>query len=70
LSVRTARVLAVAYFVLFAAAVTWPGMVPFNRIRPLILGLPFSLAWIALWVTGGVFVLWMLHVAERKGDGE
>jgi hypothetical protein len=65
-SARTARVVAVAYFVLFAVAVTWPGMTPFNRVHPLVLGLPFNLAWIAFWVTGGVVVLAMLHVAERK----
>lgn len=70
MSVRTARVLTVTYFVLFVVAVTWPGMVPFNRIRPLVFGLPFSMAWIALWIVGGVLVLWMLHAVEGKGEGD
>jgi hypothetical protein len=67
-SARTARVVAVVYFLSFAVAVTWPGMIPFNRIFPLVLGLPFSLFWIALWVTGGVLVLWLLDVAEKREE--
>lgn len=66
MSARTARIVAVVYFAAFAVAVTWPGMIPFNRIFPLVLGLPFSLFWIALWVTGAVFVLWLLDVAENR----
>ena len=72
MSVRFARTLAVTFLVAYAFAVTWPGMVPFNRIRPLVLGLPFSLVWIAAWIIGGCLVLWMLdHVesAERERRG-
>lgn len=67
---RLVRIVAAIYFVLFAVAVTWPGMVPFNRIYPLVLGLPFSLAWIAFWVTGGIFVLWLVDAVERRGGRE
>ena len=70
MSVRAARILAAVYFLLFALAVTWPGMVPFNRVFPLVLGLPFSLAWIAFWVTGGIVVLWIVDGAERRGGRE
>lgn len=70
MSVRAARILTAVYFTLFIVAVTWPGMLPFNRIRPLVLGLPFSLAWIVLWVVGGVFVLWTLHSVEGRGGGD
>lgn len=67
MSARTAQAVAIAYFVLFAIAVTWPGMVPFNRIRPLVLGLPFSMVWIAAWIVGGALVLWWLdRVIERE----
>ena len=47
-------------------SVTWPGLVPFARIRPLILGLPFSMAWIAAWIAGSVIVLFLLDRVERR----
>jgi hypothetical protein len=28
----------------------FPGVIPFNRILPLVLGMPFVLAWVAFWV--------------------
>ncbi len=58
------------FFLLFAGAVTWPGMVPFNRIKPLILGLPFSMAWIAFWVALSFVVLVLLDRAEDPGEEE
>lgn len=64
MSVRYARTLAFVFLAAYAVAVTWPGMVPFNRIRPLILGLPFSMVWIAIWIVAGCLVLWMLHSVE------
>jgi len=61
------RRLVVAFFLLFLLAVTWPGMLPFNRIEPLVLGLPFSMAWIAFWVLLAAGVLYLLErVEERK----
>ena len=63
---RLARTVAVVYFVLFAVAVTWPGMIPFNRIYPLVLGLPFSMFWVTLWVVGGIFVFWFVEVIEAR----
>ena len=54
------------FLVLFAVAVTWPGMVPFNRIHPLIWGLPFSMAWIALWVILSFLVLLIVDWAEGR----
>lgn len=67
---RTVRILAASYFILFAAAVTWPGMIPFNRIEPLVLGLPFSMMWVAFWVTGGILVLWLVDRVERRDRPE
>ena len=66
-SVRAARLLAGVFFFAFLAAVTWPGFLPFNRVRPFVLGLPFSLFWVAAWVAAGCVVLWILDAAERKG---
>lgn len=66
MSVRWIRRGAVVFFILFTVAVTWPGMVPFNRIQPWILGLPFSMAWIALWVVLSFLVLFAVDRVEEK----
>ncbi|HZD04475.1 MAG TPA: DUF3311 domain-containing protein [Longimicrobiales bacterium] len=66
MGVRGVRILAAVFLLLFLVAVTWPGMVPFNRIRPFVLGLPFSMAWVALWVVLGCLVLWLVDVVERS----
>lgn len=67
MSPRAARLLAGGFLAAFLLAVTWPGYVPFNRIRPLVLGLPFSLFWLAAWIAGACVVLWILDAAERRG---
>lgn len=61
---------AVAFFVLYALAVTWPGMIPFNRIRPFVLGLPFSLVWPALWIVLGLLVFVLLEWRRAPGSDE
>ena len=72
MSVRLVRGGAILFVLLFVIAVTWPGMVPFNRIEPLILGLPFSMAWIALWVALSFLVLLLVDRVEgeaRRASG-
>ena len=70
MSVRRVRWGAALFFLLFVLAVTWPGMLPFNRIHPLVLGLPFSMFWIALWVLGSFLVLLLVDWVEgRARDG-
>jgi hypothetical protein len=64
MSVRFARTLAFVFLAAYAVAVTWPGIVPFNRVYPLVLGLPFNMVWIALWICAGCAVLWMVDHAE------
>ena len=66
MSVRAARILAGGFILAFVGAVTWPGYLPFNRIRPFVLGLPFSLFWVAAWIAAGCIVLWILDAAERR----
>ncbi len=66
MSRRTARGLTAAYFVVMLLVVTWPGALPFARVRPLILGLPFSLAWVSAWILGSILVLWGLDRVERR----
>ena len=62
----TARLLTGVYLVVALVAVTWPGMVPFARIRPLVFGLPFSFFWVAAWIAGVVPVLYLLDRVERR----
>lgn len=59
MTVRAARRIVIAVLVLYAVFLTWPGIVPFNRIEPLVLGLPFVMFWIACWVVlvGAAFAL-------------
>jgi hypothetical protein len=66
MSLNTARTLTGVYFIAMLIAVTWPGLVPFSRIRPFVLGLPFSLAWIALWIAGSVLVIYLLDQVEQQ----
>ncbi len=62
------RHLAVAlFFLLYLLAVTWPGFLLFNRVRPLVLGLPFSMVWVAGWVLAGGVVLFLLDRVEEDG---
>jgi len=63
---KTARRLAVAYFILAAIAVTWPGAVPAARIEPYVFGLPFAFFWPAAWVAVAVPVLYLLDRVERR----
>lgn len=66
MTLRTARALTAVYFVWVAVAVTWPGAVPASRVEPVVLGLPFSFFWPALWVALSVPVLWGLDRVERR----
>ena len=71
MTLRTARLLTGAYLIAMAVAVTWPGMVPFARIRPMVFGLPFSFFWVAAWIAVAVPVLYGLDLVERRHrDGE
>jgi hypothetical protein len=63
---RWHRVGGVTYFLLFTAAVTWPLYVPFNRIEPYVLGLPFSMVWVACWLLCSAGVLYLVDRAESR----
>lgn len=68
---RLVPTLGAAYFLAMLVFVTYPGYVPFNRIRPFVLGLPFSLFWQVLWISGAVLVLTAVFVWEqRRRDGD
>ncbi|HEX9581636.1 MAG TPA: hypothetical protein VF970_11085 [Gemmatimonadales bacterium] len=63
---RASRLLAGVYFVLMAVAVTFPGVRPFNTIRPFVLGLPFAFAWPTLWVLGAILVCYAVERTHRS----
>jgi hypothetical protein len=70
-NVRWIRRGVAVFFVLFIVGVTWPGMLPFNRIHPLVLGLPLSMFWIALWIFCSFLLLLYVDRVEgrtRRGD--
>jgi hypothetical protein len=69
-SERRGAAIAVAFFTLYTVALTWPGALPFNRIRPFVLGVPFSLAWVTLWVILGGLTIWALDRAIRHDADE
>ena len=73
MKIRLVPTLAIAFYIAMAVAVTYPGYVPFNRIRPFVFGLPFSMFWQVLWITGAVFVLAGVFLWEKRtrdGDDE
>jgi hypothetical protein len=51
---------------LYLISLTWPGILPFNRIRPLVFGLPFVLFWICLWIVVIALALGFLDAAEAR----
>ncbi len=63
---RVVHALAIIYFLAMLVAVTYPGYVPFNRIRPFVLGIPLSLFWQLIWISGAVVVLGGLFIWEKK----
>jgi len=58
-----------AWCALVLAAMVWPGYALFGaRIEPFVLGLPFSVFWVALWVAL-TFVALCVYDALAHGDG-
>ncbi|MCI0432590.1 MAG: DUF3311 domain-containing protein [Gemmatimonadetes bacterium] len=68
MTLRAARWLVILYLVALAVALTFPAVVPFNRVRPHILGMPFVMFWSAAWVALGAIVLFVLERAESRRE--
>ena len=66
MNVTWVRWFAALFFLAFVLAVIWPGVIPFNRFEPQILGLPFVMFWIAAWVLASFFVLLIVDRVEGK----
>jgi hypothetical protein len=44
------------------------GIVFVNRVRPLVLGLPFLFFWIAAWVVATSFIMWLILKLDRAHE--
>ena len=69
MSARLPHVLFAAYLILCLLALIWPGYALVgNRIEPYVLGVPFSFAWVILWIllTFGALVLY--HAATHREE--
>lgn len=66
MSVRVARRVLFGLLGMYTVFLTWPGVAAFNRVQPLVFGLPFIMFWIMVWVVlvGAGFAL--LHAAETR----
>lgn len=57
-----------AWFVVATASMLWPLYVPLARVRPLVLGLPLSLAWlVAVLVASFLVALALFYWEDRRG---
>ncbi|HEX9728878.1 MAG TPA: hypothetical protein VGA37_10270 [Gemmatimonadales bacterium] len=64
--IHTAVWVAGLYFVAMAIGVTFPGVAPFNTVRPFVLGIPFVFAWYLGWIVGALFVFYFLHRSTER----
>jgi hypothetical protein len=63
---RTATWVAIVFFPLMAVALTFPGIIPFNTIRPFVFGIPFVFAWNILWILAALCVFFLLDKVFRE----
>ncbi len=60
--------LVLGYFIVIFVAMIWPVVTLFSHARPLILGLPFFLFYLAvLLIASFLVLLWLFHWEERAG---
>ena len=64
------RRLAIAVFLLYLLAVTWPVATLFRSSEPLVFGLPLSMAWPVTWILIGFIMLLALDHFEKGDKGE
>jgi len=70
LSVRSVRKAVAIYMLLFLLATIWPGALLFNKVQPLVWGLPFNLFFIALLIIGSLGMLTALYFSEKRSETE
>lgn len=65
---RSVRWVAWTFFTVNVLAVVWPGLKFFNRVEPMIFGLPFIMVWLAGWLVATLVVLtWIEHRLHGLG---
>lgn len=60
---------ALVFFLVVLAALVWPVYSLFADIRPLVLGMPLSLAWVVAWVLASFVGLLSIFLWESRRDG-
>jgi len=63
---RKAAWIAIIYFTAMAIALTFPGVIPFNTIRPFVFGIPFVFAWYIIWLLRALCVFGFLDKVYRE----
>ena len=69
MKVRRLRRVVIFYFILAVLATIWPVYPVFSRIRPIILGLPFSLFFLVVITVVSFLVLVGLYLVEERQNG-
>lgn len=70
MTLRGVRRLAIGFFVAYAIAVVYPGVVLLRGPRPFVFGMPLAMAWTAAWVVASFFVLLLLDRAYSRAQRE
>ena len=65
---RSARRFAIGFFMVYVAAVIYPGVAPLRGPRPFVFGMPFALVWAAAWIVAAFFVLLVLDRAYSAAE--
>lgn len=66
---RRRRLVFVAVYLVVTSALVWPIYPRFSGIFPLVLGLPFSLAWMVMALVVGFFAVLWLFLSEEGDSG-
>jgi TRAP-type C4-dicarboxylate transport system permease small subunit len=69
-SVRGARRIVVAYLIAAVIVLSWPGAQHFNSVTPRILGLPFSIFFVAAVALSGSLVMLLQERAVSRVEDE
>jgi len=56
------------YFVVVFLAQVWPVYTLANRVYPLVLGMPFSMFWVAMWIVLNFVGLVIMYRQEQRGE--
>jgi len=68
MTTKAARRLLLLYLAALTIALMYPGVLPFNRVDPRVLGMPFVVFWSAAWVALGAIALGLLEWAITRDE--